>query len=740
MEKIKVLMLDLKSYYPSPAYQLGLLAAYASLEEEVKNNVKFTFTEHPREQRAEENVKTILASEADLVCASNYAWNYLKICEILDCLAASQAELPRFLLGGPNSAGTFGEEVMKRYPAVSAMVEGEGEPAFRDICASLVDSPSKDPFLDSRNCLVRAPDGNVTRTKMGHRIEYLDDVPSPYLTGIIPAQPSPLFYETNRGCPYRCSFCYWGNGNSRVYRMSHERIREEMELFASHKVYAFWLADANFGLFPDDAEIAEMMVEISSHYRYPFKNVGVNWAKNSSDRVLEIAGILKKGRMTCTTTLALQSVTPDAKEKSRRYSMAPAKFINLIRSAEEKDIDTYTDIIWALPGESVEEYLDGLDAVISSGVPSILIHQLFLLPGTEFFDHREKYGFTLLHETSETILNPDERSDYWDYIVVSHAKMSRDDMVRGTRILGISHFMHNHDLGKVVDFYLARYSIAHRDVYNFFDDLLLGKIKDFPEEKHEFLHKIRNLILTFANNIGLDEIHFYRQLSEVVWLKKVENAMPVYHEPEVRAFMHEFYQAFCRRHDICQTPEEGEILSEFVDYNVLISPKPSWKPAPDYTFNYDVHAICQDMRAQILFVNGETESLEPARGNGAASHAHGSATIQITGFKKERERTSNKQAAAGSGQPATPAGVASKETWADLSRNVRARLAKLLSREYLATKRGPVTYQIKNPWMIPPSHKTLDWLLGNRSKHCPVSVVAPVREESCQTPRVGASV
>jgi len=719
MAKINILMLDLKSYYPSPAYQLGLLAAYAMEEEEVKKNIKFTFTEHPREQPAKEIVDMALAADVDLVAASNYAWNYIKICEILDLLTASQAKLPRIVLGGSNSAGTFGVEMMKRYPVIGAMVEGEGEPAFRDICASLVDSPSKNPFINSRNCIVRTDGGDVVRTSMNHRIEFLDEVPSPYLMGILPAEPPPIFYETNRGCPYRCSFCYWGNGNSRVYRMSHERIREEMEFFAKHKVYAFWLADANFGLFPDDSEIAAMMVEINSRYGYPFKNIGVNWAKSSSDRVLEIASIFKKGHMSCTTTLALQSVTAEAENQMRRYAMAPAKFVHLISSAEKKNIDTYTDIIWGLPGENVDEYLDGLDAVISTGVPSIFIHQLFLLPGTEFYDHREKYGFKLLKEAGGTTLHAAARSDYWDYIVVSHAKMSQEEMIRGARLLGISHFLHNHDLGKVVNFYLARYGIAPRQIYNFFDDLLLGKVEDFPEAKHEFFSKIREVILTFANNIGLDEIHFYRQLSEAVWLKEVVNAVPVYHEPEVRAFMHDFYKAFCRKYDICKTLEEMDILFDFVEYNVLISPKPSWKPAPGYAFKYDVHAIWQDMMQQILYAKDE-DRVAPANGNGAAPRGNGSRRIQITGRKKAHEQpaaiTSNQLPVASNRQPATR-----EEPWAALSRNVRSRLAKLLSVEYLERRRGRIIYQIKNPWMFPPSYTNLDWLLGNRSKHCIVT-------------------
>lgn len=683
-------MLDLKSYYSSPAFQLGLLVAYAKLEEEVKKNVEFTFTEHPREQPAEEIAEEIFKVGADLVTASNYAWNYKKICQTIEILTNSDRKLPRILLGGPNSAGEFGAEMMKRYPIISAMVEAEGEPAFRDICSSLVDTPDKDPFINSRNCVVRAENGDIVRPNMNHRLEYLDEVPSPYLTGILPVKPDPIFYETNRGCPYRCSFCYWGNGNSKVYRMSHDRIYEEMEFFAKNKVMAFWIADANFGIFPDDSEIAELMVEVNSRYGYPFKHIGVNWAKNSSDRVLEIASMLKSGRMSCTTTLALQSVTAEAEEKSRRYSMAPSKFVNLISAAAEKNLDTYTDIMWGLAGESVEEYLDGIDCVVSTGVPSIKIHQLYLLPGTEFYDERKKFGFKMLSDMGVTEVDPNERHDYWDYLVVSHPKMSLEEMRRGTRIMGINHLLHNHDLGKVVDFYLTRYDVSHRDVYNFFDELLLGNLEDFPEEKHQFLADIRELILTFSTNIGLDEFVFYRKLSELVWFRKSTKLGKESNEPAVRAFMHDFYRALCRKHNICQTPNEQKILADFVDYNVLISPKPAWRPEASYSFKYDVHAIWHDVQRQIHSSNRKS--------NGAIGSTNG----KNSGKKKKQD----------------------EESWDVISKNLRDRLTRLLSDEYLESKRQSVSYTFKNPWAIVPSQDTgPDWLITNHSKHCKVEQV-----------------
>ncbi len=679
MKRTKVLMLDLKSYYPSPPYQLGLLVAYACTQKNVKANIDFVFSEHGRETPASKVAAAIFEAKADLIAISNYAWNHKKICDTLDILTASNTDLPYILLGGPNCSGQLGEEMLAQYPIVSALVEGEGEPAFADICQALLEEPEKDPFHSSRNCTIRGERGQVLRPDSGHRIGALDEIPSPYLSGILPSGPSPVFYETNRGCPYRCAFCYWGNGNSKVYRMSVERVKEEMEFFAKNRVRAFWLADANFGIFPSDAEIAKAMAEINAQYGYPFQSVGVNWAKNSSDRVLEIAEIFYKGKMSCSTTIALQTVTAKAEEYSKRYSMSPVKFMSLLRSAEHKNIDTYTDIILGLPGESLADFINGIDTVTSTGVPSIKIHQLVLIPGTAFYDNQKELGLKTNQETNTSKIAEEEKSDYHDCTVISHPLLSSKEMVRGRYMMGIVHLMHNHNLGQVVNQYLSRYDLSNKQVFLFLEEILVYGSSFFPEAPHHrLLEQLRNTFDYYAKKFGVDDNQFIMTLSFKLWFKEGEIGLREVNEPDIRAFMHSFYKAICLKYNCCQSSEEKLLLAAIIDYNVLIAPKPTWKPASQYLLPYNVHSICQDMQNMVM---DTTDLLGPLK-----------------------SRSSNKE-----------------NDWQQLSKLIGQRLKGLLSEEYLSSKKNNTTVHVQNPWGIPPSMKNIDWLVDSKSKHCIVT-------------------
>jgi len=670
--KIKVLMLDLKSNLHSQPYQMGLVVAYALADPEVAKNVEFVFSNHYAEQPAEEIAEIVSTASPEMLAMSSYVWNHVKIRNVLAILGRSGRELPRIVVGGANCAGKCGVEMMAESPIISAIVDGEGEPAFRDIALSLADSPTKDPFANARNCRSREQVNTAAVSNMGHRVIHLDEIPSPYLTGLLPLEPSPVFYETNRGCPYRCSFCYWGNGNSQIHRMSFERVQEELTFFAKRRVSSLFLADANFGIFDSDLKTAEIMAELNSRHNYPFKFLGVNYAKNSNDRVLELATILRAAKINTATTLALQTVSPEAEKLSKRYAVESLKFVGLVREAYQKDVTTYTDLILGLPGESLSDFLKGIEAAIYTGVPAIKIHQLSLLPGTEFYDKQEEFGLTKASDSDSHLVPLNQRPANWEFMVVSHPKLDAREMQRGLRYIGINHLMHNHNLGSIVNFYLARHGVLSGQVYEFFDDLITGQINDASLDQDGFFGRVRDLIILFSRT-GLDSMSQEAVLANQTWFGG-KGFRAEANDKEVRSFMHSFYRAFCSHYGICSSPADVELLKEFIDYNMLISPKPRWKPMPEYRFNYDIRSIWQDMLFEILNP-GENEKR-------------------------------------------------SSEGWHVLSKDVLSRLSKLLSDSYLESRKRPVTYKVENPLPFFPEKMTSAWAVTNRDWFCRVTKVS----------------
>jgi hypothetical protein len=470
-------------------------------------------------------------------------------------------------------------------------------------------------------------------------------------------------------------------------------VREEMEFFAKNKVGAIFLADANFGIFPGDMDIAHIICEVNEKYGRPIKFVGVNWAKNSSDRILDIASVFRDSGISVATTLALQSVTSKAEEISKRYAMPPSRFVNLIKNAENRGIDTYTDLIWGLPGEGLYEFINGLEAVICTGVPSLMIHQLSLLPGTELYDQKEELDIRILSDIRPDLnIDPATMSDYAEYIVVSHQDMTYEEMKKGTRIMGIAHILHNHSLGRVVNYVLMRWGLSISQIYQFFDAVLRGEYKEHLEQHTDFITGLNSIVDGFAEGTGNDETIFYRNLSEFIWFEQSGSGLREVRGHQVLDFILDFYKILIQQISLDLSDDEELFLKEVVIYNWLISPKPTWHTKEIFYFNYDVHEIWQDIVESIF----ET------------------AIDEATAKMNKKNGISNEW-----------------DKWDALPDAVRDRIHGIISDEYLKSKKMGTSYKIKNPWVFPPSKKNIDWLLRARSVYCDVEyesrTVAPSR-------------
>ena len=91
----------------------------------------------------------------------------------------------------------------------------------------------------------------------------LDKIPSPYLSGrldefLADDAYQPLL-ETNRGCPFACTFYAWGiSALNKVRRFQTDRLIKEINYISSRTNSTYWqFTDANFGMYERDIEIAK---------------------------------------------------------------------------------------------------------------------------------------------------------------------------------------------------------------------------------------------------------------------------------------------------------------------------------------------------------------------------------------------------------------------------------------------------------------------------------------------------
>ena len=364
----------------------------------------------------------------DLLALSVFGWNL----RAFGSLAATFKQLnpAGLVVVGGTHVTDQADRVFRLYPDIDVVVNGEGELTFQELVRTWLSGASAHELADVAGLSWRTADGTVVTNPARPRIEDLDTIPSPFLTGAVELtdQAGVFRYdvallETNRGCPYKCAFCYWGGAvGQRVRAFSRARLREELELFAKLQVHTVVACDANFGMLPIDEELVEDLVDIRQRYGFP-RAFESSWAKNKSQTFYRIVRRMKDAGLRSSFTLALQSLAPAAIETMNRRNMKVNEWQDLARWLTNEGLDCYAELIWGLPGESVESFLRGYDE-LSRWVSRIAVYPMMLLPNTEYLTHKDRYGIVSVHGDA----------DDFEY-VLAHREMSFDDNARIQRFL-----------------------------------------------------------------------------------------------------------------------------------------------------------------------------------------------------------------------------------------------------------------------------------------------------------------
>jgi radical SAM C-methyltransferase len=229
--------------------------------------------------------------------------------------------------------------------------------------------------------------------------------------------------ETNRGCPYKCSFCYWGGAvGQRMRSFSRARLAAELDFFGFHQIPTLVLCDSNFGLLEADQEFVEDLIKTRERRGYP-RALETSWAKNKSDRFYRIVRDLTKHGFKSSFTLALQTLADPALTDMSRRNMNVNKWESLVGWLNHEGLDCYAELIWGAPGETPESFLAGFDK-LAEKVSRIAVYPLLLLPNTDYLDKRDLHGFV-------TVRGEDDDFEY----VLANRSASLTDHLRVQRFV-----------------------------------------------------------------------------------------------------------------------------------------------------------------------------------------------------------------------------------------------------------------------------------------------------------------
>ncbi|MBI5232194.1 MAG: radical SAM protein [Coriobacteriales bacterium] len=317
----------------------------------------------------------VLALDPEVVALSVTCWNARIVYEVARIVRAAKPNAS-ILLGGPE-VGPIAEDVLRAHPNVDAVVRGEGEITFADLLVALKDGaePADVPGVTARR------DGGVASAPDRPLIEDLDNVPSPYLSGVLEPVDGSTYLETYRGCPHRCAYCFEGKGYGRLRRFSEARVAAEIDFVAtSEGVRSFSFIDPVFNLTPKRLKwLAEHLEPYAaSGIRLHTVEVDIESIDERSASELKRCGVasVETGPQTVGTR-ALQTCHRDFDR---------AAFAAGVAACRSQGIRVETDLIIGMPGDTAADVLSGIDFTISLDPGTVQLSTLHVLPGTELWN------------------------------------------------------------------------------------------------------------------------------------------------------------------------------------------------------------------------------------------------------------------------------------------------------------------------------------------------------------------
>ena len=443
---------------PQPNLALGLVLAAASAHPALTER----FDLRPLGSARPSTIDAVMTEDTGVLLFSHYVWSTRGN---LRLSALAKAANPRFITvhGGPNAPG-YPHDVDRffaQHPDVDVIVHGEGEATFVELLTRLADAgapgsdaPDRLRCLDGVAGLSYRVGDEVVRGPKRSRIADLDAAPSPYLAGIfdqVDLAGSLAVVETNRGCPFGCTFCDWGSATrSRVRTFDLDRVTAEIEWLAAKGVDGLFVADANFGALARDLPIAEAIAASRARHGSP-RQVVFTFAKDTAELLIPIVDLLWDVGVDVDGNLALQTVDEGTLRIVRRKNLPRPEYERVRQQFRDRGLPLTSDIMLGLPGSTYGSMRADVQFCLDHEITP-RCHRTVLLPNAPMSSptHKEQHGIvadrlqrtesgdTFTYDDVVRAANLHRLADAWDYYGIARLPLryaARDHGLAETDLL-----------------------------------------------------------------------------------------------------------------------------------------------------------------------------------------------------------------------------------------------------------------------------------------------------------------
>ena len=449
--KILLTAINAKYIHSNPA--VYSLRAYAG--EEFKEFIEIA--EYTINNKTEEILADIYSRKPDVIAFSCYIWNR-SIIGIL--LAELPKILPEtdIWLGGPE-VSYDAEDFLRKYPIVSGIMIGEGEETFLDIVEyyvgvgngvgieknRIIKEVVESEAITEKTSTLETRENAGEKEEIAHRIKSLSEIQgivyriinkkdniysvAPNFSGenipdynneihhTPPRQPTDIsklpflydnlstfenriiYYESSRGCPYRCSYCLSSIDKAVRFR-DISIVKKELKFFLDNKVKQVKFVDRTFNCNKKHAlEIWRYIAENDNGVTNFHFEIA---AELITDEEIEVLRKMRPGFVQM--EIGVQTVNPDTLNEIRRVSNIDKLRETVKKITENHNVHIHLDLIAGLPYEDYDSFKNSFNTVYEMHPQQLQLGFLKVLKGSFMYEKAEDYELKYTDEPPYEVL------------------------------------------------------------------------------------------------------------------------------------------------------------------------------------------------------------------------------------------------------------------------------------------------------------------------------------------------
>ena len=368
----------------------GLYSMRACVPEQEREHVEIA--EYTINHLEEDILADLYQRQPDAVGFSCYIWNWTMIQSVLVEFHKLMPHVPIWL-GGPE-VSYDAVEILEKYPQITGIMIGEGEVTFREVLETYL--AGKIPVglagticRDSDGAIVTgAPRPLTSLSALPFLYEKLDD-----FTNRI------IYYETSRGCPYRCSYCL-SSIDKQVRLRDFAIVKRELQFFLDNKVRQVKFVDRTFNCNKEHAlEIWRYLEEHDNGVTNFHFEIA---AEILDEEELEVLGRLRPGL--AQLEIGVQSTNPQTLRAINR-PMRLEKLQEIVhRLHAGHNIHIHLDLIAGLPYEDYESFQNSFNQVYEMEPEQLQLGFLKVLKGSPMHEKAGEFGINYTEKPPYEVL------------------------------------------------------------------------------------------------------------------------------------------------------------------------------------------------------------------------------------------------------------------------------------------------------------------------------------------------